>query len=359
VSDPSGSDEAIDSDDDSDDSNKLQEKKIGKEEEDDRPDEYEGQALNAKELTWAQMARKHYQAFSLLQGQFSGYNSKHIKAIRNLGGDTKSIDALKDDFCGRTSQLQKSLALTLKKAHFCEIMNFHNNDDEDSRDRFLRRPAQLPDAIQAGAIGTLSLRDELRSDTRPNPLPPDVTEAATILAERLPLNKTNWADYPDILFSQRHPMAKCLRKPLSDYLPEDLSSIISGLDNPSHCHHSFRHIFEEINANPGLWAPNYPPATLPASWPPSEAAGSTQSGNAGNPQASYQQRYGAYSNVPPGGSGRSGSRSDGAPPQSSGTNRGRPPSGASRSGYNTTRPPETGGRNQRGGSTRTQYSARR
>jgi hypothetical protein len=173
LSDPSGSDEAIVSDDDSDetvDYDKLQDKKIGKKEEDDRPEEYEGQALNAEELTWAQRARKHYQAFSLLQGQFSGYNSKHIKAIRNLGSDTKSIDALEDDFCGKTSELQDSLALTLNKARFCEIMNFHNNEDGDSRDRFLRRPAQLPDEIQAAAIGTLSLCDELRSDTRPNPL---------------------------------------------------------------------------------------------------------------------------------------------------------------------------------------------
>jgi len=305
------------------------------------------------------MARKHYQAFSLLQGQFSGYNSKHIKAIRNLGGDTKSIDALKDDFCEKTSELQDSMALTLNKGHFCEIMNFHYNEDGDPRDRFLRRPAQLPDGIQAAAIGTLSLCDELRSDTRPNPLSPDLIEAATILAGRLPLTRTKFADYPDILFSERHSMAKCLKKPLSDYLPEDLSSIISGLDSPSHCHHSFRHIFGEINANPGHWAPVYPPATMPSSWPPSEATESTRSGHNGNPQGSYQQGHGEYSNAPPGGSGRSGSRSDDAPPHSSDTNRGRPPSEASQSGYNTTRRPGTGSSYQRGGSTRTQYSARR
>ena len=348
-------DEVTGSDDDSDeplDYDQLEENKFGEDDKDDQRDEYEGQDLNAKNLTWDQMARKHYQAFSLLQGQYSGYNSKHLKAIRDLGGDTKRIYALKEDFRNKTSGLGQSIDLTRKKAYFCDLMNYHGNKDWIPEDRFFRRPAQLPDVIQAAAIGTLSLNAELRSATRPHPLPPDVIEAATMQAESIRSLTTYGEDYPDILYSQRHLIAQCLNGELSDYLPGQLGSI-SGLNSPHDCFRAFPHIFDEIDANRGPWAPNYPPATLPSARPAPESTGSTQREYARNPQGAHQQERDSYSAAPPGGSRNSYSTSYAAPPHSSGTDPGYHPSSS-----NTYVPP-AGSRWQTGGTSGSQYSARR
>jgi len=342
-------------------SGQQNESSSGESQEDDRPDEYEGQAYNASILDWHKMSRKHYQAFSLLQGQYSRLNKRHQQEVVTLRArkQTERLEALQDEFSRRTNGLVQSMCSTRDTADFCLIMKHYDNKDGDPEDRSFERLPLFPDQIQAAAIGTLSLNQELRSATRPYPLPPDVIKAAFAKTQRPSERIPSKAEYQDILYSQRHSMEKCLEKDLSDYLPEKLSSMISELDSPDNCGQAFPHIFDAINAHSEPWAPNYPPATLPSTRPPPRSTPSAQSGYTANTPGSRQPKYGPSSSAPPRNPRYSYSTSHDAPRQSPGSTSGYPQSSAGQSGYQSTNFPPSGGRGGTNGNSANYYSARR
>ena len=322
-------------------------------EEDDRPDEYEGQAYYASNLNWLEKSRKHYQAFSLLHRQFSHLNERYPQRIANLRahGETERSKALPGEFSRRTNELWESMCSTRNAADFCLIMKHYDNKDGDPEDRSFERLPLFPDQVQAAAIGTMSLNQELRSATRPYPLPWKVTAAAFAETQRPSERIPSKTEYQDILYSQRHSMEECLEEELSDYLPETLSSMISELDTPDNCGQAFPHIFDAINAHSEPWAPNYPPATLPSTRPPPRSTSSAQSGYTENTQRSRQPNYSPSSSAPPPDPGYPYSTSRGAPPQFSSSTSGHP-----QSGYQSTNFPSSGGRD---GNSANYYSARR